>query len=114
MAEMNLGFILSTGEKAFRDSEKDGHIEVAERIIKSNAGMAAKYEHSIWRDPVDFLIFDEGALKVGNRYGVLVITYYPKLLSKPVKDAIIEYRALGYKEDRLEPPGVFGVARFHY
>ena len=46
----------------YRERPGEGHKEVAERIIK-------KFNLKFLRgDPVDFLI-DQGAIKIGNRYG---------------------------------------------
>lgn len=80
---VELGFILPTGDKYLQEANEEGHIEVARRVIEKNS-MSDRYERSKWNDPVDFLVFEEGALKIGNRWGAQVITYYPNKLSRKI------------------------------
>lgn len=109
----NLGFVMPNGYKYLREQEDHGHIEVAKKIIAEEK-LSARYQKSPWKDPVDFLLFEEGALKVGNRWGERVILYYPNLLTKRVKDAILEYRAIHYREDSVHPPiSTNGLRYFH-
>lgn len=109
----DLGFVMPNGDKYLREQENHGHIEVAEKIIAEER-LTLRFEKSQWEDPVDFLLFEEGALKIGSRYGERVISYYPNLLTRKVRDAILEYKSKNYREDSVHPPADVGGFRYFH
>ena len=100
---VTLGFVMPNGKTYDQENQSDGHIEIARRVITSE-NLDEKYKNSRWNDPVDFLIFDEGALKVGNRWGKRVVSYYPNMITSVIQEYIESYTSLCYTEDRVSPP----------
>jgi len=116
LTQLELGFILPDGEKYLKDESERGHIEIGFRIINSDSGMKARFEKSVWapNNPVDFLIFEEGAAKIGNRWGTQrLIQYYPYLLSRKVQDSLLEYRNRNYEIREVYPPQEIHTTYFH-
>ena len=90
MVEKGLGFILDRESKFFQEEGEKGHIEIALRVIKE-IGKQKKYEQQTkWKDPVDFLVYSIGALKVGNRWTERVVTYCPYVVTSEMLDIIAE------------------------
>ncbi len=104
MSTNELGFYLPNGNKYFQLETEKGHIEVAMRVINIE-NLSERFEKSKWNDPVDFLIFDIGAIKIGNRWGSRVISYYPNLLDRKSEEVIAIYKMRHYDEDPVYPPG---------
>lgn len=92
----------------------EGHIEVANRVIRIEK-LEIKYKNLIttWSDPVDFLVFVEGALKIGNRWGERVITYYPHALARNVRDEIESYVSRNYRKETVYPPNQSSILSFY-
>ncbi|MBQ3409256.1 MAG: hypothetical protein IJH12_08655 [Clostridia bacterium] len=115
---LELGFILSNGKCYFKEDSEKGHIEVAVRILNlpENKSLKSRYEKSVWGDmnnPVDFLVFEEGALKVGIKYGTeRVVVFYPYMISRKTDEAIAEYRSKHYRVCEVYPP--HGFERFFH
>ena len=85
MVQRGLGFILDKNTSFFQQEGEKGHIETALRVIEE-IGKKEKYEQQTkWKDPVDFLVYSVGALKVGNRWKEKVITYCPYLVDKEMQ-----------------------------
>ena len=106
LGNQDLGFILESGEVFLRAiGDEEGHIEIAERIIQQK-GWSNEFASGCWgNNPVDFLIYEKGALKVGNRWGSRKVSYYPAKLSREVRDFIDEYRARNYEIEAVTLPG---------
>lgn len=110
---LELGFILSSGERYFKEESEKGHIEVAMRILNmpENKSLKLMYERSVWssmNNPVDFLVFEEGALKVGIKYGTeKVLLYYPYMISHKTDEALAEYMSKHYRICEVYPPNGF-------
>lgn len=98
-----LGFVLQNGDTYLRKTKSEGHIEIARRII-NDTQMTKDFEKSSYTDPVDYLIFVQGALKIGSRWGDRVIVYYPAKVNKKIEEAISEYTQKNYREDKVYPP----------
>ena len=117
---MSLGFILLTindqTKAFFKEKGEKGHIEVALRTIRV-MDLQEKYEKSKWgkmNNPVDFLVFEEGALKLGTRWEDRVLTYCPNSISKKIYPVIREYISRIYRIDEVyDPTTIFEVANFH-
>lgn len=104
MVQRGLGFILDRNTSFFQKAGEHGHIEVALRVI-SEIGKQKKFEQQTkWTDPVDFLVFTMGALKVGNRWNEKVVTYCPNAINTEIQDIIAEYRRERYKVDEVQEP----------
>ena len=102
-----LGFALNDGEVILRNEEERGHIEVAWRILNEYKWMKYKFDISSWApdNPVDFLIYEEGAAKIGNRWGeTRIIQYYPYVMSKKIEEVLEEYRSRNYDIREVYPP----------
>lgn len=118
LGQPEIGFILPDGEIYLKGEEERGHIEVAFRILnfKENSRMKAKFERSIWApdNPVDFLIYEEGAAKIGNRWGdTRIIQYYPYLLCRRLDDVLTEYKSLNYEIREVYLPQGINPSYFH-
>lgn len=104
MVQGGLGFILNKDTKFFKEESEKGHIEVALRVIEG-IGKKEEYERQAkWKDPVDYLVFCIGALKVGNRWQERVITYYPYTVGNELQSIINEYKQAQYKIDEVFEP----------
>ena len=104
MVQRGLGFILDKKTSLFQQKNDHGHIEIAFRLI-SKIGKTSQYEQQTkWKDPVDFLVFTMGALKVGNRWNEKVITYCPNAISTEMRDIIAEYIKERYEVDEVQEP----------
>ena len=115
IGQPELGFVLSDGEKFLKEESERGHIEVAFRILNASSRMKGRFERSIWApdNPVDFLIFEEGAIKVGNRWGdTRIIQYYPYMLCRKVEEIFAEYCSLNYDVREVYLPK--GIERNHF
>ena len=96
---IELGFFLY-GDYYGKEDPKEGHIEIAKRILaKRPAWLQHFRENGKYRDPVDYLIFTKGAVKIGNRWGNKVITYDSKFLDKEIDTCLCEYRSHGWKDE---------------
>lgn len=104
-------------EKFFRQSPKEGHIEIAERIIRQ-LGVTKKYENSQWgkmNNPVDYLVYVEGGVKVGTRWNNRVVTYCPNSLKRKLYKVLGEYVQRSYKIDKVSDPTKYKtkISNFH-
>lgn len=112
LGQPELGFALTDGEVILKDDSERGHIELAWRILNSDKRMKERFEKSVWapNDPVDYLIYDEGAAKIGNRWGqTRLVQYYPYVMSKRIGDILEEYRSLNYDIREVYPPQGMGI-----
>ena len=104
MVKRGLGFILDKKTSFFQEEGERGHIEIALRVIEE-IGKKQKYEtQTKWKDPVDFLVYSIGVLKVGNRWEEKIITYCPYLVTSEIQDIIVEYKKERYKVDEVYEP----------
>ena len=116
---MSLGFILLTRDekpKEFirREGER-GHIEVALRAI-SECNLQSKYEKSKWgkmNNPVDFLVFEEGAIKLGTRWEDRVVTFCPNSISKKLYVLVQDYINRMYRVDEVQDTTLSSLMQFH-
>lgn len=79
---------------------KEGHIEIAHRILSQKPAWRNHFElqaRTKWKDPVDFLVFVKGAVKIGNRWGARVVTYSSAHMDKEMLTCLMEYKARGWK-----------------
>lgn len=92
-----LGFFLY-GDYYEKNSPTEGHIEIARRILNKRPAWLQHFEkNGKYSDPVDYLIFTKGAVKIGNRWGKKVITYDSKFLDKEVETCLWVYMSRGWK-----------------
>ena len=116
---MSLGFILlsndETTKEFIRRKDERGHIEVAIRAIRE-CNLQQKYEKSKWgkmNNPVDFLVFEEGAIKLGTRWEDRVITYCPNSISKKLYALVQDYINRMYRVDEVQDPTISNLMQFH-
>lgn len=93
-----IGFHLPDGFELFQESNLDNHVDIALRIIKEK-GWEEYLQQSNYSDPVDFLVFNCGALKVGNCYLGKIVTVYPSKVSPYIQERINFYKKEGYQID---------------
>ena len=77
--------------------DSDGHIEIASRIIDSKSWKSQFESDPKWKDPVDFLIYRKGAIKIGNRWGARKLSYSSRMSDKETDGVIIEYQSAGWE-----------------
>lgn len=120
---VELGFVLDDGRKILRtidtlrkaNSFIGGHIELAYQIIE-----AERWEHefhkSDWRNhPVDFLLYEKGALKIGTKYGDRKVSYYPPKLTRKADIVLCEYKSRQFDIEEIRKPGnVESIVRFFH
>lgn len=95
---VDLGFFVY-GEY-YGQEGKEGHIEIAYRILSKRPAWKNHFENQAktkWRDPVDFLVFVKGAVKIGNRWGAKVITYSGAHMDKEMLTCIMEYKSHNWR-----------------
>ena len=102
--------IFCYGEYYSKESTSEGHIEIAKRIINNKPSWRAQFESETrWKDPVDFLIYRKGAIKIGNRWGARKISYSSLMLDKETEGVLIEYQSAGWE---VEDVYVLNVLNF--
>lgn len=112
---VKLGFCLPDGTEIFQQDDQDNHVDIAFRLINQK-GWKVYFEQSSESDPVDYLVFRCGALKVGNRYFGKTVSFYPNRISLHIQQKINEYKALGYEIDfaqNIEPTQHDIILLFH-
>lgn len=114
-----IGFILEKNgniEEFFRETPKEGHIEIAERIIRQ-LGATKKYKNSRWgkmNNPVDYLVYEEGGLKIGTRWDHRIVTYCPNSVKRKLYKVLREYINRSYKIDEVaDPTRATSISNFH-
>lgn len=114
-----LGFILlseNNETKTFvKEKGEKGHIEIAVRTIRE-IGAESRYKKSKWGkmdNPVDFLVYEEGAIKLGTRWEDRVVTYCPNSMSKKLYPVVREYNMRSYRIDEVYDPTTSTLNRFH-
>ena len=88
--------------KYYEQEKDEGHIEIALRILASKPAWKNHFDNQAetgWEDPVDFLVFIKGAVKIGNRWGKKVITYSSAHLDKEMDACILEYKSHGWSTE---------------
>lgn len=120
---VELGFVLDDGRKILRtiDSVRKatnfmgGHIELAYEIIEAER-WEQEFHKSDWKNhPVDFLLYEKGALKIGTKYGDRKVTYYPPKLSRKANIVLYEYKARQFEVEEIQKPGnIESVVRFFH
>lgn len=94
---VTLGFYCY-GNYYSKENSTDGHIEIARRILERKPSwLAAFNENTRYRDPVDFLIFCKGAIKIGSRFGMKTVIYSSRNLDKEMQTILMEYKNKGWK-----------------
>ena len=94
-----IGFISNYGDVIRTDDVWFNHTKLAEKIVAEDKLLQMKMSKSKHYIAIDFLIHDMGYLKVGNRNRKEILYSSSKKLSKEVKDYILLYRSLGYREE---------------
>ena len=113
-----LGFIVIKNEKMqsfLKQENEKGHIEIALRLIRM-LGWQEKYQRSKWgkmNNPVDYLVFEEGAIKLGTRWEDRVITYCPNTIEKRIYPIIRDYSNRRYRLDEVYDPTLSPLMSFH-
>ena len=92
-----IGFISNYGEKIEINNIYYNHTKLAEYILAQDKRPQRKMLNSKHGIAIDFLIYEMGYLKVGNRHKNEVVYSVNKKLTKAVKDEILIYQSLGYK-----------------
>lgn len=114
-----IGFILLSENyetKVFKkEREEKGHIEIAVRTIRE-IGAESRYKKSKWGkmdNPVDYLVYEEGAIKLGTRWEDRVVTYCPNSMSKKLYPVVREYIMRSYRVDEVFDPTISTLTKFH-
>lgn len=93
---VKLGFFVY-GEYYEQSNPEEGHIEIAMRILEGRPTWLQSFKaNDKYRDPVDFLIYTKGAVKIGNRWGAKVLSYNSRFLDKEMEGCICEYNSCGW------------------
>lgn len=94
------GFILPDGTELKMEGKISTHEKLAEKFIQDK-GLQRDYKKSNSTTPIDYLVIDWGAIKVGNlsRSDTITVTcpYYSEIIETKVR----EYRENGYRIDRI-------------
>lgn len=91
------GFISADGKKIKVDGDRYNHTKLAEQIVAQDKRLQRKMLNSKYCIAIDFLIYEMGYLKVGNRHKKEIVYAVNKKLTKAVKEEILWYQLLGYK-----------------
>lgn len=100
---VTLGFFVY-GKYYGREDGNEGHIEIASRILSQKEAWKRHFETQAktgWRDPVDFLVYIKGAVKIGNRWGKKVITYSSFHLDNEMQECISYYKMHGWRVEDI-------------
>lgn len=109
---MKIGFVILIDDMSYdtitytKMDDERGHIEIARRIIRE-IGLEKRYKDSKWGkmdNPVDYLVYEEGAIKIGNRWGAKIITYCPDSISRKIYPKLQEYIDDWYQVDEVNRP----------
>ena len=97
---LEFGFFVY-GEYYGRNSN-EGHIEIAQRILNKHPSWLSHFEtQSKWKDPVDFLVYFKGAVKIGNRWGKKVVSYSSYHMDKEMEGCLAEYKSARWQLDDM-------------
>ena len=91
-----IGFISNYGEMIAVDKIYFNHTKLAEKIVANDPRLKKKMAKSKHYIAIDFLIYEMGYLKVGNKKHREILYSCEKTHSKAIKDYIIIYESLGY------------------
>ena len=94
------GFILPDGKELVMSDKIRTHEALALKYIKEN-GYAREYRCSSCEDPIDFLVIELGAIKVGNFASSTSITVSVPYYSEYIKSMVQMYSSEGYRVDRF-------------
>ena len=95
-------FIDKDGNEIYSDTISS-HIGLAKFILKNNQQLQEEYEKSSAHDPIDFLVQNEGYLKVSNIGYYKKITYDSSNLSDRQKEVLDYYHfEEGFELDDLK------------
>ena len=85
------------------DDPKNGHIEIAEMIL-NRKNWKGQFEVSKFSDPVDFLVFEKEAIKIGNCYCQNVITLSDKTKGREVDNVLVIYEKERWRIETIRNP----------
>lgn len=94
------GFILPDGTELAMDDTVRTHEELAENYIKNNY-LYRDFRKSSCEDPVDFLVVELGAIKVGNFAKATSVTVAIPYYSDYIKSKCEEYARIGFSIDKF-------------
>lgn len=94
------GFILPDGKELVMSEDIRTHELLAVNYIKEN-GYWKDYRNSSCEDPVDFMVIELGAIKVGNFASSTSITVSAPYYSDYIKSMVEMYSRKGYKVDHF-------------
>ena len=94
------GFILPDGTELEMTEGIRLHYDLALKYIKDNR-YTKDFRQSSCEDPVDFMVVEVGAIKVGNFARATSITVSVPYHSDIIKAKVREYGRLGYRIDTL-------------
>lgn len=115
---MKIGFIVRrNGETRtfFNKNEEKKHIDLAKRVIRE-MGLEEEYKKSKWAcndNPVDYLVYAQGGIKLGTRWEERVIVYSLEDIQNQMYSVIKEYIARGYRVEKVSQPRFSTIAYFH-
>ena len=95
------GFILPDGTELAMDDNIRTHEELAENYIKTN-NLYKDFRESSCESPVDFLVLELGAIKIGNITGPISITVAIPYHSDFIKSMCEEYYKKGFRIDKFD------------
>ena len=91
------------GDMYETNDQKNGHIEIANKVIEQN-GWKGQFQVSKFNDPVDFLIFEKEAIKIGNQLGKNIITLADNTSGREVDNLLVIYEKMRWKIDYVHNP----------
>ena len=94
------GFILPSGEELVMSEDIRTHEALAFAYIQKNRLMK-EFRNSSCEDPVDFMVVEVGAIKVGNFANSTSITVSVPYYSDYIKSMVEMYGQKGYRIDRF-------------
>lgn len=94
------GFILPDGTELVMSEEVRTHEALAINYIKEN-GYMKEFRRSSCEDPVDFVVIELGAIKVGNFANSTSITVSAPYYSEFIKSMVDMYASNGYRVDHF-------------
>ena len=91
------GFIMPDGSEYSNTPKKQLHMEIAIQIIKER--YINDFLESEIMNPIDFLVIEVGAIKVGNRFKSSSITVRYLLENSLIRNFVELYESQGYRVD---------------
>lgn len=96
-----IGFISNYGDIIETNDVYFNHTKLAEKIVAEDPILQKRMTRSKHFIAIDFLIYEMGYLKVGNRKQKEILYSVNLRKSKAVRDWILLYESAGYKINKV-------------